>query len=352
MAIETGEPQNEDAHAVGIDDGNASSASTASKAKSRAKRRGPGALGQLIGIVGGGFVGLAVGYYLLNMISPRYNFLNLSLPGIEQAGEQQQPDNPPPPQPRRTRPRPSGGAPVATDGGRRRPTGGSPQTPAAKPELFSSAQLGEALGAANAAVGCEACSSRGYVMKEVVVGTREFNGRTIELKRPVRQKCEVCGGNPSAQISPTVYARLCRLAHVVTNVNPRDSGVYDRRKAVESVLAKATDTPEKFNAISQQAAGRLDDRSRPDPGVLLVGNVQKIGQQGLWHTIELVLLGNARPVTVVTPGAPGMQPGQNVVIAGSIVETPSTRLEGYRGREALVVRGGMRLMLKAGGGTP
>ncbi len=55
----------------------------------RARRRqGPGPIAHFIGVVGGAVVGLAIAYYALNLWdSKRFNFLNIWLPGIQQADE-------------------------------------------------------------------------------------------------------------------------------------------------------------------------------------------------------------------------------------------------------------------------
>ncbi len=53
------------------------------KARSLSRRQGPSPLVHLLGIIGSGFLGLAIGYYLLNYLGgPRFNFLNIPLPGI------------------------------------------------------------------------------------------------------------------------------------------------------------------------------------------------------------------------------------------------------------------------------
>ena len=53
------------------------------KAQALSQPQGPGLLVHLLGIVISGFLGLAIGYYLLNFFGgPRFNFLNIPLPGV------------------------------------------------------------------------------------------------------------------------------------------------------------------------------------------------------------------------------------------------------------------------------
>ena len=47
---------------------------------------------------------------------------------------------------------------------------------------FSPDELGAALAAANAALGCAACNSTGVVKRTVVTGSREIDGRVVELR--------------------------------------------------------------------------------------------------------------------------------------------------------------------------
>jgi hypothetical protein len=61
----------------------ASAATVARSASRRATRRGPSIWAHLVGVVGGGFIGLILGYYILVLVfGPQYNFLELRLPGL------------------------------------------------------------------------------------------------------------------------------------------------------------------------------------------------------------------------------------------------------------------------------
>lgn len=61
----------------------AGAATVAKSATRRAARRGPSIWAHLVGVVGGGFIGLILGYYILVWVfGPQYNFLELRLPGL------------------------------------------------------------------------------------------------------------------------------------------------------------------------------------------------------------------------------------------------------------------------------
>ncbi len=66
------------------------------KARSLSRRQGPSPLVHLLGIIGSGFLGLAIGYYVLNYVGgPRFNFLNIPLPGIPHTQQNDTAETPP-----------------------------------------------------------------------------------------------------------------------------------------------------------------------------------------------------------------------------------------------------------------
>lgn len=66
------------------------------KARSLSRRQGPSPLVHLLGIIGSGFLGLALGYYVLNYVGgPRFNFLNIPLPGIPHTQQNDIPEEAP-----------------------------------------------------------------------------------------------------------------------------------------------------------------------------------------------------------------------------------------------------------------
>jgi hypothetical protein len=319
----------------------------------------PGMLGQMIGVFGGGLLGLTVGYYALNYFGgPRFNFLEIALPGVphtqpgwvdpNQAGaaaaETTLAPSPPPPQELAA----SSAAPSSIP-----PSGpphlSEPIRPAFQFPTYSSDDLGRALAAANAALGCEACQSSGYIKRVVVTGVTEVAGRKIEQKAERRFPCEACGGKPTTKITKDVYDRLCQLAHVVTfvEIEPGDPQLLNRKEGLERLLLKAAADREKQSTLGSFAGYALADIHRDGCGVLLAGTVQEVGQQGTLYYARLVLFGQPETVTVISPARAPLKAQDRVLIAGSMLENPRGKLPSYDGSLPLIVWGGLHVRLPA-----
>jgi hypothetical protein len=313
----------------------------------------------MIGIVGGGFLGLAIGYWLLNYFGgPRYDFLQIPLPGVshtQHVAEAPQPEIPPakaepasvvespvsPPQTTTTIETPSPPAQLSS----------IPAPPVRSPQAFptfTSDELGQALAKTNGAIGCEACQSTGFVKRVVVIGATEVGGRRIENKAEKRVPCEACHGKPSGKITAEVYRQLCHLAQVITFVEiaPDDPHLFHRKEAVEQVLLKAAADRDRQAAVGRLAGYWLGGK-RDSDGVLLAGTIQETGQSGKYHWARVVLFGLPETAVVVSPGRGPFLPQDRVLIAGSIVQNPRERLPGYEGSEPQVVWGGLPIKLPA-----
>ena len=343
---------------------------------SPARSSSPGLLGNLIGVIGGGFLGLAAGYYLLNFFGgPKFDLLHVPLPSIAHTQPGWIPPSTelrlpatldtdiaeaPDPLPEFEAPTvmPQQGSvvpataiveiPPAPSGDLASPVD-PPARPAETPASYSPDQLGEALAVANAAIGCERCSSTGFVKREVVTGARVIQGKRIEQKAVKRFPCEDCQGQPSGRVTQANYHKLCRLAEVVTHlkVDAADDSVWQRKLAVESVFLKAAGDREKTHSIGRLAGHWLENQRRDADGVLLAGTVQGSRKEGPYFLTEIVLFGLPTVVTVASNGPAGLQAEDRVLIAGSIVEEPSKHLAEYEGNLPRLVWGGMPLKLPA-----
>jgi hypothetical protein len=81
--------------------------------------------------------------------------------------------------------------------------------------------------------------------------------------------------------------------------------------------------------------------------VLLVGTIDRKEQLRRCHLTRLVLLGSPVPVLVVSYGPIPFQPGERVIVAGSLdAGDPSLLLGDYAGPREPLVRGGMPLRLE------
>lgn len=291
------------------------------------------ALGQIVGIMAGGALGIVMGYWLLNLIGgPNYNFLQVPLPFIAEADKAAVQTDPPavdvriemPSTPRSTNEHP---APIAA----------TPLPPAVEPRVltpppvafprYTADDLAEALSAANVVAGCENCQATGFIKKGAA--------------------CPICGGKPSGRITAEVYAKFCRLSDVITFVElrPGDPPIADRRAAIEQVFLRATVDREKQAALGRMASHHFKNPQAPTSGILLAGTVQELGQSGDFHWARLVLFGLGDEIIVVSESPVRAQPQARMLVAGSIVDRPRERLAGYTGTAARVVLGGFPLVL-------
>jgi hypothetical protein len=303
----------------------AAPSSAPARAPKRRKKRGPSVKAHLVGIVGGGVLGLSIGYYLLNWIGgPQFNFLDIPLPGIEhtQRGAKddggnggdggQRPIERRPMDERPANGRPGGGSvvPSPPDGPRPpsdpRPMGNPrPEPPERRePTFYSAAEIGAAAALA-----------------------------TQALERA-----------PGA-VSADAYRRLCRLAEMVTFADPHDDGVPAKQGEVILALQTATRGGNRAETIGTQGAARLAEENRVGEGVLLTGTVQSADRRGEYHLLRLTFLGGDAKTTVVSRSPAGFKPGDKVLIAGVVVDSPGTQFPQVQWDEPRVVLGGMPLRL-------
>jgi|GEM_PF-4768164 len=369
----------------------------------RVQRKKPSVLGNLIGIFGGGILGLALGYVgLLYFGGPHYDFLKLqdkvpawvfaklapkgapAAPNEAQAPQRSlkdlldAPDAPPAVQPPVEAPpfttppaiapppsdiappadaTPPPAAPPGTESADAPAATATPiaAMPVALPgpkhvTLFRAADLQTAIADTGNLVGCPVCNSTGFVKRPVVTGVREVKGEKVERTVDRRTACDACGGKPSLRMTPEAYTRLCHLAEVVTFVDMQsapEAELAPLGEQVQKLIGAAGADVKTVEAIGRLAGYQLDQPERKQNGVALAGTVQQITQEGKLYTMRIVLLGLPKVVTVVSWRAPNaaIKPHDRVIILGSVVDDPIENLNGYAGRSAQVVWGGMPVRL-------
>jgi hypothetical protein len=321
----------------------------------------PSMLGQMVGIVAGGALGMVMGYWLLNYFGgPRYDFLGIPLPLVPHTqtarpappnapapaalapSHLMEEEEPPPPRKRLAAGHPA--APPAADQSAAAAAPAALEFPSYSPQ-----ELGAALAAAHAAAGCENCQSSGFVRKLVDKGASEAGGRKIDHKTEERVPCEVCGGKPTGRVNAEVYAHFCRLAEVITYVDgsARDGQLPHRRAAAEQVFLRAAGDREKQAALGRMAVHHLQNANRATNGVLLAGTVQETGRAGEFYTARLLMFGLPEEITVLSTAPARFKPQDRVLLAGSIIDQPRHRLPGYLGAAPRVVFGGLPVHLPA-----
>ncbi len=378
------------------------------------RKKQPGVLSHLIGIVGGGLIGLSLGYVgLLRFGGPRYDFLEVadklphwvtapinltflngwgkdakepvngrglkalldeadSAPTVEMPnapphvpdsiispfedsgtappfvpqapppGDTDAESNAPPPPAEQSIP-PS--EPAAAPPPMAESPGNIPQPAQSGPNHFT-AYSAEDLSLATAdmagALRCPACDGVGFV-KAGTTQPRDGRGAKAEQVADRRVPCHVCGGKPSAKMTPELYARLCHFAEVVTFVSKGDTNTWNQRDSVQQLLANVGADPKSAESIGRLAGFQLDPTRHSNSGIALAGTVQETSQVGSLYAMKVVLFGLPKVVTVVSwrPAQPAINIHDRVIILGSIVDNPTENLAGYEGRLDQVVWGGL-----------
>ncbi|HUY87819.1 MAG TPA: hypothetical protein VMV10_03700 [Pirellulales bacterium] len=237
----------------------------------------------------------------------------------------------------------------------------APKNPASSPRAAAEIALGPrgfnaytaddlwaALAKAGDAIGCEHCHSTGYVLREPPAGAKP--GVTAEGQR---SRCPHCHGKPVRGLTAEAFDRLCELADTVTfaQLAPDNAERERLREQLVEALLQVADDRGKAQIIGRLAGARLDDSQRLTNGIALAGTVQAVAAEGPLYRIQLVLLGVPRTVVVYSrqPPEPAFSPADRVLILGSIVDSPSDNLAGYRGNLTQVVWGGLPLKLAPAG---
>jgi len=387
-----------------------------------ARRKGPGPIGQLIRIFGGGVVGLALGYLgLLRFGGDQYDALKildklppkvtvwLKKPAAAPAADKPQgpqrslkdllnaPDTPPPaapatappfefpapggaPAPAPSQPPPAATTPPAT----LTPPPEAAAPPPAAPEsaalesqppdepvaaadaadvavlsqqpgpkqltLYRATELQAAIADTGPMEGCPTCNSTGFVRRAIVRGVREVKGERVDRTADRKVACETCNGKPPARITPESYVRLCHLAEVTTFVDTKSAPEAELSLLADQVrklMVTASGDMRSIETMGRLAGYQLDQSDRRENGVVLAGTVSQLSQEGRFFTMQVVLLGIPKKVTVVSSRAPqtAIKEHDRVIILGSIVNDPIENLNGYVGRLPQVVWGGMPVRL-------
>lgn len=366
-----------------------------------------GVLGQLLGMVLGGVAGLAIGYYVLVWLGgPRADFLQLrgkvphwlrppvrrhndagpSLPLADQPPTMIEPfaspersgnsddaaavatnDDPSPRQAVELASLERAALPEHESFAEPTPSPYAPQVerlpPTAKPlpesyrgprgfRLRPAAELQTALRDAERALRCPHCQM------PPAVPLAAFTALGGEHREPDPRRaahCDYCRGKPVLNLNADSYERLCELAEAATFArfdSTRDGDAADRdrcRDAAVALLTAIGGNREKSEVVGRLSGARLEDSQRQSNGIMLAGVVQQTQSEGDLFTIQLLLLGSGKVVTVVSRQSPEppLARRDRVLVLGSIVDSPRDNLAGYVGDLPQVVWGGLPLKIAA-----
>jgi hypothetical protein len=349
-------------------------------ARPRSQSTFAGAVGQLIGIVVFGIIGLSLGYLVLLWLQgPKGDILKIrdKLPRWMTPGDRGDKDAPDshlgsakPARESRTKeesadergighasasgadrsvdgandlPEFGEGAPneLATDDGEDedRPLGPLQFAPHAPAELAA------ALSKVHAALGCEHCGGTGFVRQ--TFGHESAAGAVSPGTKRVR--CEHCDGRPSGKLTIERFDELCDLAELATFTRiERTEPAWDvLRDEALRVLQRVGDDHDKAQVAGRLAGPRLDDSRRQSNGILLAGTIHDTQPEGPLFRTRIVLFGRPRTVTVLSLVAPSppLAAHDRVIVLGSIIDSPRDNLGGYAGDLPQVVWGGLALKL-------
>ncbi len=148
---------------------------------------------------------------------------------------------------------------------------------------------------------------------------------------------------PADDIRPATYEAFCRLGHVVAFAT--GDRLTDRKAAAEKMLRRMAESPTHLLQIERRAAELLQDDSPAHEGILLAGTIGKVSSQdGLFGTVvRMPTVGKS--VALFSDGPLPFSESQRVVILGSIVRDPAENLVGYSGSKPLVVWLGMAVVV-------
>ncbi|MBX9788069.1 MAG: hypothetical protein K2Y37_04075 [Pirellulales bacterium] len=289
------------------------------------RRRGSAA-SQLIGVIVGGLMGLAIGYYLLNYLGgPSFNWLKIPLPGIPHTqpgaavpeAAQHQAEKAAPIGPVGVPTQPPHDQPAM-------PTEPAPSEPVVQypPEyvgprrldLYDSADLAEALVRANELAGGAGAGA--------------------------------AASGPPPALSADSYTAWCDVAEVIALLSPDEpeKNVSPRRDALRRLTLRIA-TTENVREIAQLTPGRLDSPPRPEAGILLVGQVDEIKPSGKLKVLQVSVPSGARRTTILSPRGSIAGRGDLVLVLGAIVAEPGQNVIGYTGTEPQAVWAGLIVKL-------
>lgn len=375
-----GDEADRDSHWTGLDtDSDETTESSAvdtssmsAKAVRHRKKQGPGFLAHAIGVVGGGLVGLYLGYWLLNFFGgSRFYFVEIPLPFVEHAGQKSENfgDFPPPP----------GDGPITIEGPRSRPQRNRRPRNNDQGRLEPSSPMQSIA----APLPPEQAPSTSVAASMPRYSVQELADALTEADRATR----LAGSEP--QVTEELYAQLRRLAQVATFVDASEPLVRERREAVHTVLRRVTERPEQLAAVNAHAQSALVAAIEVEPaatqGIVFAGQVVNRTSSGPWQLTRVELLqlsattsGSRAPAAVpaayaASPSAPlavaqdhaapapdraarsevtlvsaepvPVLPGMSRLFVGSLIARPRQALQGYTAENSPVVWPGLWVTL-------
>ena len=167
---------------------------------------------------------------------------------------------------------------------------------------------------------------------------------TVERMWSALQELDISESPAAFTLNPDFYQALCRLAECVTYVDndPRTARI---RQQIATALEDYAGHQYFRLLIDRATRTRLSSRDTAiGDGLCLRGHVQDIHPHGNLFVTRIALPGRpSRFLSVLSAIDPRKfyLVGSDVILLGSIVDRPSRRIQGYRGRINRVIIGGL-----------
>jgi hypothetical protein len=135
------------------------------------------------------------------------------------------------------------------------------------------------------------------------------------------------------------YPVLAKLGETVAFSLPAGDEWQAAGELLQTVLAEE----EKLALLGRVGVGWLRAPARDNNGVLLVGTVKQVRQQGPYHVTDLLIPGGDQVIAVYRAAEPGQTYplDSQLVVFGAILSDPRSELEGYDGDADYVVWQGL-----------
>ena len=309
---------------------------TAAPPRRKARRRKPKSMGrELMGVFFGGIAGLAIGYYLLNIIvGKRFDYLKVYLPGVKHTSnnwpfsskeEQSLPQPPAPVAPEVPSPPKDRGPDVDA------PPAEFPQVDVPEieppPDVVPEPEAPPAPAPAPGGVGPRSPPS--------------YN--SAELGAALKAVHESGKGDPTAEIGPQLFDKFCRMAETLTFVR---GSADDRRLAIRRKLESLGEAPGMVDRIERLSADLLSAGVGSNSGILLAGTVTGVAVKKGLYGAAVRQAGGGQLIPVMSRRPLLIKKGDRVLILGAVVNDPAKNLHGYNGKHPLIIWSGMEVAVQ------
>lgn len=170
-------------------------------------------------------------------------------------------------------------------------------------------------------------------------------GTAVEAARTAFSALQDSSEDDIVSLLRQTYPVLAKLGETVARAAPGG----DEWQAAGELLREVRAEEEKLALLGRVGGGWLRAPARDNDGVLLVGTVKQVRQQGPYRVTDLLLPGSDQTVAVYSAAEPGVAYplDQRLVVFGAILSDPRSELEGYDGDAEYVVWQGLAEQLPA-----